>query len=196
VSTFLPYTKEELTLLPGFGAVKAGEYGAEILEVTSLTERNWQFPLDWVEEELDEELFRSWTYKQKEARFKAEMERSAQRKQLLAGIRMGQSLAMLQEATGLSRRETVEQLEQLEKEGYDMEPLIALELQAVPEREQIAIWEAYHELGDALLKPVLQKVYGAEALQQSSSELERLYEWLRLIRIRYRKEQKRDSRSA
>ncbi|GGA38305.1 HRDC domain-containing protein [Paenibacillus physcomitrellae] len=188
ISAFLPQTEEELTQLPGVGEVKAAEYGEEIVAITARIERNWQFPLDWVEQELDEEIFRSWMYKQKESRFKAEIERSSLRKQLLEAIREGQSLERIQDFTGLSRREAIEQLEQLEKEGYDTEALVERELTGLPQEEQTAIWNAYLELGDALLKPVLHKVYGADTMQPGSGELERRYEWLRLMRIRYRRE--------
>ncbi|ANS73646.1 helicase [Paenibacillus yonginensis] len=187
ISAFVPKSLEELTQLPGVGEVKAAEYGEEMLAITAQVERDWHFPLDWVEQELDEELFRSWTYKQKETRFKAEIERSSLRRQLLAAIREGRNLEQIQEAAGLSRREAIEQLEQLEKEGYDTEALVEQELTGLAQEEQTAIWNAYLELGDVLLKPVMQKVYGADTVQSGNGELERRYEWLRLIRLRYRR---------
>ncbi|WP_138494098.1 HRDC domain-containing protein [Paenibacillus pinistramenti] len=196
ISAFLPKTKEELTQLPGLGEVKAAEYGEEMLAVTAAYERDWHFPLDWVEQELDEETFRSWTYRQKEARYKAEIERSAMRKRLLEGIGEGYSLEQIQESTGLSRREAIEQLEQLEKEGYDTQELVERELSGLPDLEQSAIREAYLALGDALLKPVMQQVYGSEAMQQGGPDLERRYEWLRLMRIRHRREAQSKVQSA
>jgi len=104
---------------------------------------------------------------------------------MLSGIAEGASLMQLKERTAMSRRELLEQLEELEKDGYDTDALIQLELNAVPEEEQKSIWKAFEELGDTFLKPVLQRVYGQEA--DGTSTTEQLYERLRLIRIRYRR---------
>ena len=187
ISTFVPMNAEELTQLPGVGTGKAEEYGSDVLSITEGWERERTFPLDWVEHELDEEDFRSWIYKQKEQRFKAEMEQFSQRRTLLTGIAEGLTIGQVQEQIGIQRREVVELLEQLEKEGYDTETILELELADMPKSEQETVWNAYEDLGDTFLKPVLQRVYGSEALLPVSGELERKYEQLRLIRIRYRR---------
>lgn len=185
ISAFIPQTEEELLQLPGIGASKASEHGAEWLELTSKVARTTAFPLDWVYDALREEEYVAWLYKQKEAKYKQELERFRTRRVMLSGIAEGASLMQLKERTAMSRRELLEQLEELEKDGYDTDALIQLELNAVPEEEQKSIWKAFEELGDTFLKPVLQRVYGQEA--DGTSTTEQLYERLRLIRIRYRR---------
>ncbi|MDU2241028.1 MAG: HRDC domain-containing protein [Paenibacillus sp.] len=186
ISVFLPQTAEELLQLPGVGENKAGEYGAELLEITKAAERKTEFPLDWVEQEIDDEVFRSWLYKQKEVKYRAEMEKFSVRRAVLEALAEGLKVEDICTRTGIERRDAVELLENLEKEGYNTDHLVSAELEEMPEAEQQAVWSAYEELGDALLKPVLHKVYGAEAAEGGS--LDTLYERLRLIRIRYRRQ--------
>lgn len=185
ISVFQPRTREELLQLPGVGESKSAEYGDELLELTQQGERLFIFPLNWVEGTLDEEDFRSWLYKQKEVKYRVEMEKFGLRRVMLEAIAEGGDVEEMCRRTGLDRRETVELLEDLEKDGYELEALLLTELKEVPEAEQTAIWQAYEELGDTFLKPVLQRVYGAEL--PAESNVEKMYEQLRLIRIRYRR---------
>ncbi|WP_339820945.1 HRDC domain-containing protein [Paenibacillus sp. FSL R7-0216] len=186
ISVFLPQTADELLQLPGVGENKAGEYGAELLEITKAVERKRTFPLDWVEQEIDGEVFRTWLYKQKEVKYRAEMEKFSIRRAALEALAEGLKVEDICMRTGIERRDAVELLENLEKEGYNTDDLVSAELEEMSEAEQQAVWHAYEELGDALLKPVLHKVYGTEAAEGSS--LDTLYERLRLIRIRYRRQ--------
>ncbi|MFC7681130.1 HRDC domain-containing protein [Paenibacillus sp. GCM10028914] len=186
ISAFVPQTVEELLQLPGIGANKAAEHGDEWIEMTIRLERTTSFPLDWVFSELKEDEFLSWLYKQKEHKYKQELEEFRMGRVMLMGIAEGLSLDQLAEKTSMSRRELVEQMEVLEKEGYDMELLIRLELESLPETEHSAIWKAFEDLGDTFLKPVMQRVYGQEPAAQGG--MERLYERLRLIRIRFRRQ--------
>ncbi|MGG3454855.1 HRDC domain-containing protein [Paenibacillus rhizolycopersici] len=186
ISVFLPQTADELLQLPGVGENKAGEYGAELLEITKAVERKRTFPLDWVEQEIDGEVFRTWLYKQKEVKYRAEMEKFSIRRAALEALADGLKVEDICMRTGIERRDAVELLENLEKEGYNTDDLVSAELEEMSEAEQQAVWHAYEELGDALLKPVLHKVYGTEAAEGSS--LDTLYERLRLIRIRYRRQ--------
>ncbi|KOR82303.1 HRDC domain-containing protein [Paenibacillus solani] len=191
ISAFIPQTEEELLQLPGIGTSKASEHGAEWLEITSKIERTTSFPLDWVYSQLSEEVFLSWLYKQKEQKYKQELERFQIRRTMLLGIAEGASLAHLEERTSLSRRDLVEELEGLEKEGYDTEQLLQIELSAITETEQATVWRAFEELGDTFLKPVLQRVYGQAQTEKGEAEeiggTEKLYERLRLLRIRFRR---------
>lgn len=187
ISVFLPQTVEELLQLPGVGENKAGEYGAELLEITRAAERKRGFPLDWVDQEIDDEVFRSWLYKQKEVKYRAEMEKFNVRRAALEALAAGEKVEDICTRAGIERRDAVELLESLEKEGYNTDDLVSAELEAMPEEEQQAVWQAYEELGDTLLKPVLQKVYGPEASEGGNGNLDTLYERLRLIRIRYRR---------
>ncbi|MEK4509629.1 HRDC domain-containing protein [Paenibacillus sp. FSL K6-2524] len=193
ISVFRPQTVEELLQLPGVGENKAKEYGPELLELTLVSERSTSFPLSWVDLELDEEIFRSWLYKQKEAKFRVEMEKFTTRRNVLECINEGLGVEQISLRAGIERREAVELLEELEKDGYNTDNLIETELMEMPEGERTAVWKAYEEIGDTFLKPVLQRVYGQEMAE--GVNLEKLYEQLRLIRIRYRR-QRESIRSA
>lgn len=186
ISAFVPQTEEELLQLPGIGANKAAEHGAEWIEMTSRVERTTSFPLDWVFSALKEDVFLSWMYKQKEHKYKQELEDFRMGRVMLMGIAEGLTLDQLEETTSLTRRDLVEQLESLEKDGYDTELLIRMELESLPEVEQSAIWRAFEELGDTFLKPVMHRVYGQEPVIEGG--MEQLYERLRLIRIRFRRQ--------
>lgn len=48
----------------------------------------------------------------------------------------------------MNRRELIEAVEELEREGYCVEKLIEVELKNMPQNEQEAIWNAYVEAGD------------------------------------------------
>ncbi|HEY4392172.1 MAG TPA: HRDC domain-containing protein [Paenibacillus sp.] len=185
ISVFCPHTREELLQLPGVGENKANEYGDELLELTKVRDQSRVFPLDWVEETIDDEVFRSWVYKQKEAKYRAEIEKFSLRRKALECLAEGQNISDICLQTGLERREAVELLEGLEKDGYQIDELIKLELQEMPEQEQSAVWQAFEELGDNLLKPVLLRVFGAEAAEDNQVDL--LYERLRLIRLSFRR---------
>jgi biotin operon repressor len=187
LSAFLPQTHEELLQIPGIGEAKATQFGPDWLAVTSAAPRERNFPLDWVYEEIGEEDFSSWLYKQKEVKYKKQLERLRMNRILLQGIEGGLGLEQLKLDTGISRRELLECLEDLEKDGYSVEKLIELELAGMPQPEQESVWKAYDELGDLFLKPVLYKVYGDTP--PASGGLDMQYERLRLIRIRFRREQ-------
>ncbi|MDT3425058.1 hypothetical protein J2Z22_000571 [Paenibacillus forsythiae] len=186
LSAYLPRSVEELLQIPGVGEAKAEQYGPEILAVTSAVERSHTFPLNWVSEEIDDGFFTSWLYKQREMKYKKQLDRLRQRRELLQGIADGCGLEELKARSHLSRREILEAAEELEKDGYMVDPLIQRELEDMPSGEQEAVWNAYRELGDVFLKPVLHKVYGEEAARAAGLDMR--YERLRLIRIRYRRE--------
>jgi hypothetical protein len=184
ISVFCPKTIEELLQLPGVGNNKAQEYGSELLLLMENVERESTFPLDWVNHELDEESFRTWIYKQKEMKFRAEMERFNLRRSVLECLAEQVSVEEISTRTGIERREVMGVLEELAKAGYSVDYLIESELEAMAVEERDHVWRAYDELGHHLLKPVLQRVYGQEAANGSNAE--KLYEQLRLIRISYR----------
>ncbi|OMF78076.1 HRDC domain-containing protein [Paenibacillus glucanolyticus] len=189
ISAFVPQTEEELLQLPGIGVSKASEHGLEWLEMTARIQRTTTFPLNWVDAQLQEEVFLSWLYKQKEQKYKQELDRFRIRRTVLLGIAEGVSLTQLEERTSLSRRDLVEELEGLEKEGYDTEQLLQVELDEITDLEQETVWKAFEELGDTFLKPVLQRVYGQSPNGDEAGGTERLYERLRLMRIRFRREE-------
>ncbi|AOZ92075.1 HRDC domain-containing protein [Paenibacillus crassostreae] len=189
ISAYIPQHVDELMQLPGVGQTKASEYGAEIIEITAKLERKHTYPLNWVYTELDEEIFMAWVYKQKEQKYQQELNQYRIRRTLLTGIVAGKNLEQLEQDCGSPRKEIVEALEELEKEGYDTEQLIQHELREMPKDEQIAVWSAFEELGDNLLKPVLQRVYGGDNDSVAKDNIDLCYERIRMIRIQFRRNQ-------
>ncbi|GGN92316.1 HRDC domain-containing protein [Saccharibacillus kuerlensis] len=197
ISTFLPQTLDELRELPGIGENTVQRYGQGLLEHTKNIERTHTFPLDWVERRLGEEEFEEWNYKNKERKFKREAERVRATRLLLEASRIQNdsvSLTQISQDSGLERRELIEMMESLEKNGYNLESVIEHELRLMPEEQSLAVMQAYEELGDSFLKPVLKKVYGEEP--PSEPGLDILYEQLRMLRIRYRREAERQELEA
>ncbi|WP_379133104.1 HRDC domain-containing protein [Paenibacillus sp. sgz500958] len=185
ISAFVPKTPEELLQIPGVGESKASQFGADWLAITAEAPREHGFPLGWVYKEVDEEAFVSWMYRQKELKYKKQLERLRLRRLLLQGIERGLNMEQLKEECGVSRRDLLEAVEELEREGYTAEKLISHELAGMPQSEKDKVWNAYTELGDTFLKPVLFKVYGEDF--SAPGGLDFYYERLRLIRIRYRR---------
>ncbi|MNO78663.1 Ribonuclease D [compost metagenome] len=189
ISAYIPQNVDELMQLPGVGQNKASEYGAGILEITARVERNQGFPLNWVFAELDEEVFMAWVFKQKEQRYKHELNQYRMRRTLMSGISEGKNLEQLERLCESPRKEIIEALEVLEKEGFDTDHLLQNELQDVPGNERTAIWSAFEELGDTLLKPILLKVYGDDKDSDARASVDQLYEYIRMIRIQFRRNQ-------
>ncbi|MBD2848034.1 HRDC domain-containing protein [Paenibacillus sp. IB182496] len=185
LSAYVPHQEDELLQIPGWGENKHGLYGAEVLEITRRYAQRTAFPLDWVAEALDTDTYTQWMYRQKEMKFKGELDRHQEKRRLLEGIQDGLSLAELQQSTELPRRELLERIETLEAEGYDLEALIERELAEVSQEEQQKIWQALASVGDRYLKPVLSEVYEEQELK--TRQVEVLYDRLRLMRIRYRR---------
>lgn len=196
ISAFVPHTEEELVQIPGWGKVKHAAYGADVLAITAAATRSTSFPLDWVEDRLDPDVYAAWQYKQKETKYKLQMDRQQEKKKIWNVLQQGGQLGRLEEELSLSRRELLIRIENLEAEGYDVEPFIERELSEVPEAEQQLIWEAMAAMGDRYLKPVLEQVYGQPEDGKSGRQIEQLYERLRLMRIRYRRQSARTSDKA
>ncbi|MCI3919604.1 HRDC domain-containing protein [Paenibacillus sp. TRM 82003] len=186
LSAFLPKTEDELVQIPGFGPFKAKLYGKELLAITGTAERTNGFPLDWVVERIDYAQYKLWLHRQHESFQERERERKAQRHALLEAAAAGADLASVKEKiASLTRRDAVAMLEELEKEGYDVEPLIAAELKEVPAEQVARVMTLFAEAGDRYLKPVLQKLESEELWKDVQQD--RAYEMLRLIRIRFRR---------
>lgn len=189
ISTFIPQTVDELIQLPGVGEMKAGEYGADILEITAKVERHHCYPLNWVYAELNEEVYMNWVFKQKERKYKLELEQYRIRRTLMTGISEGKNLEQLEHECNTPRKDILEALEEMEKDGYDTEYLIQNELHDMSSEEQDAVWSAFEELGDVLLKPILHRVYGDGKDAIAKGSIDQLYERIRMIRIRFRRGQ-------
>ena len=98
-------------------------------------------------------MFLSWLYKQKERRYKQELDRFRIRRTMLLGIAEGASLTELEERTSLTRRDLVEELEGLEKEGYDTEQPLEVELNTMTATEQATVWKALRSWAIHFLNP-------------------------------------------
>lgn len=186
IACFVPHTMRELLTIPGFGENKCAKYGEAVTAITGNYPQAAPFPLDWVAEQTDDYAFRLWLHKQKQMKAKASLERREARETMLGLIIEGATLADAARAMNVPRREIVLWIEQLDGEGHDLEAFIDAELRQVPGDEQERAWRAFEQEGDKYLKPVLQKVYSEEELK--TKNLEQAYEWLRLMRLRFRKQ--------
>ncbi|MCZ8516541.1 HRDC domain-containing protein [Paenibacillus filicis] len=185
ISTFVPQSEEELLQLPGFGKAKAAQYAAELLAITAEQERTTSFPLVWVEQQVNPSEFYAWQLQEKERRRKAEADKQELKRKLLEAIHRMEPLDELQEQTKLQRRNLVQWIEELDRDGYELEPYIELLLEQVPRAERELAWQAFEQQGDRYLKPILQTVYKQEEL--SAKDTDRIYEWLRLLRLKFRR---------
>lgn len=185
LSAFLPQTEEELAQIPGFGKSKIALYGKDVLAITAQAQRTTEFPLDWVEEKVDYAQYKLWLHREQEAYLERERQRKAQRNAVLEAALNGTDLDTLKKTVSLPRRDALTMLEDLEKEGYDVEPVIRTETQQLPPDEQAKVLALFGKHGDRYLKPVYQEVSQTEPW--TSVPTERAYEWLRLLRLRYRR---------
>ncbi|GAA3402423.1 HRDC domain-containing protein [Paenibacillus hodogayensis] len=186
VSAFKPHTPEELRQIPGFGEQRVSLYADGILALTGgeRGERQTAFPLDWVSEAVDTAAAEQWVRQRQEQRRKDDTAKQELKRKLLEGIAEGTSIDEMEQALPLSRRELVSRMEELDKEGCDLEPLIERELAAVPGHLVERAWGEFASSGDRFLRPILQRLYDEKSLDESA--LTRAYEWLRLLRVRYR----------
>lgn len=191
IACFVPQSEQELLYIPGFGEHKASLYGKAIIDITGNYPRSGTFPLDWVAERIEEYPFKLWQHKQKELKIKAGLERKAAKKKLLELALGGESLDAMQQSLGIARRELLLWIEELESEGYDFDAWIDAELQSMPGVDRDLAWKAMQEEGDRYLKPVLKKMYSEEELKDK--DVDRIYEWLRLMRLQHRKEKRAGS---
>ncbi|RCW42704.1 HRDC domain-containing protein [Paenibacillus prosopidis] len=187
ISAFVPKSADELTQIPGWGSGKHASYGQEVLAITGEAARVTEFPLQWVTEQLDTAAYTQWLFKQKENRYKNQMNRQQAKKKILMTVQQGGTLDQLEAELEISRRELMDRIEQLDQEGYDFDSLITRELIEVSEDEQQLVLDALSLIGDKYLKPVLQQVYGSSEASQLNKPVDVLYERLRLIRLRFRR---------
>lgn len=185
VSTFLPHTLEELKQLPGLGANKTALYGEELIGFTQKYTQLQPFPLHWVEGEINPVQFNAWLQHEKERKRQAEQSKQEQKRKLLEAISRGESLEAIREQMQLQRRELILTIEELDKEGYDLDAYIESMLQEIPAEEQELAWAAFELQGDRYLKPILQTLYSHQE-ELDFQERDRIYEWLRLLRMKFR----------
>ncbi|OXM86640.1 HRDC domain-containing protein [Paenibacillus rigui] len=188
ICTFLPQTVDELRQLPGLGANKATLYGEELIGFTQMYTQSQPFPLHWVEAEINPVQFNAWLQHEKERKRQVEQSKQEQKRKLLEAITRGDGLEDLREQTQLQRRELMLLMEELDREGYDLEPYIVTLLQDVPTEEQEIAWAAFELQGDRYLKPILQTLYKDQE-EMDYETRDRIYEWLRLLRMKFRRAQ-------
>jgi hypothetical protein len=186
ISAYLPRTIIELQQLPGFGENRSRLYGEAILAITANYDRTTEFPLHWVAEALDEAQFEDWLAAQKQRRDDQDMQKQLHQRKLLEAISEGGNLSSLQKQMSIRRSEIVQSVEELDKAGYDVDRLIEMELEAIAPEEMSRVSELFKQLGDRYLKPVLNKLYTEEELK--GKDVNRIYEWMRLYRLKYRKQ--------
>lgn len=185
ISAFVPHSTDELMQIPGFGPLKTKLYGDELIRITSAYPQAGPFPLDWVAKQVEPSQLENWFKTQQQLKYKQEYDKKTTKRTILEGLSQGKSIDGLLELVSVTRRELLQLVEELDKEGYDLSSLVEVELQSVPDDEQLRAWNAFAEQGDRYLKPVLACVYSEEQLANQSTE--KMYEWLRLLRIKFRK---------
>ncbi|MCD9024237.1 HRDC domain-containing protein [Cohnella silvisoli] len=186
LAVFLPKTLEELGQIPGFGKVKTERYGNDLIELLKDMERNHTFPLEaWVTAAVSEDQLSSWMFQVKEEKYGKVLATVQEKRSLLLGIREGWTLGQLEGELNCPRRKLLERIERLDEEGYDVLPVVDKELLELAPEESLQIETALQQLGDKYLKPLLRKVYGESG--SNEQEVERQYEKLRMMRIRFRR---------
>lgn len=189
LAVYVPHSMEELGQIPGFGKVKIERYGNDLLEMLKDVERTHTYPLDaWVPKTVSEDQLCTWMFQLKEEKYGKALSSVQEKRSLLSGIREGRTLGELEGRLNCPRRKLLERIEKLDQEGYDVLPVVDKELSEITPEESAQIESALSELGDRYLKPLLRKVYGD--VTSSEQEVERQYEKLRMMRIRFRRVRK------
>lgn len=186
LAVYVPKSPAELAQIPGFGKLKTEKYGPDLLAILRDVPRQHTFPLDWVGKSISPDQFADWMFRLKEEKHGRALSSVRDKRTLLAAIREGKSLADMEQQLQCDRRRLLERIERLDEEGYDVLPIVERELTEVAPDEWTHASQAMVELGDRYLKPLLRKVYGEGAGGQQ--DVERQYEKLRMMRIRFRRE--------
>jgi hypothetical protein len=185
ICTYVPHTLEELRQIPGMSANRVSLYAEDIIRITGKHSQAKPFPLDWVEGEVSPIDLERWNYTQQEAKTRAAVKKQAGKRQLLEGIAAGEGLDELQKRLSVVRRDLIGWIEELEQEGYDVEPVIEKELSKISSSEASMAETAFREEGYRYLKPIMQKIYDKE--QQQAIDMDHTYSWLRLLRLRLKR---------
>lgn len=187
ISVFLPHTLDELREIPGYGRHKTNQYADDILNITGKVLRKTEFPLDWVILNINLAQFEQWITEQKDQKLKLEQEKQQNKRKLLELVTLRESIDVIQSTLSISRRDVLLWIEELDREGYDVIALADKELSAVPNELQEKAWQLFQSQGAKYLKPVLEKLIAQEGIQ--IQELDRFYDWLRLLRIKFLRNQ-------
>lgn len=186
ISAFLPHTLDELKQIPGFGENRMSAYGEAVIAITKNFPRATEFPLHWVNERVDMQQFEMWLGEQRRLRQEIEEVKMAGKRKLLEAIAQGGDLTSLEKLLSMKRRDVLMAVEDLAKEGYDVDALVELELGSIDHEDQQQVQVLFTELGDKYLKPVLFKLYNEQQLKEK--DVNKTYEWMRLVRLKHRKQ--------
>lgn len=185
IATYLPYTKEELLQIPGFGEQKAGRYGDDIIQITCQHNRNTSFPLDWILGQIDIIAFSVWMEQEQEKRAKRDLEREEGKRKLLKASAEGRTLEELRVELSIPKRELLLWVEELDRDGHDMDALVESGLESMAAEEQKKVMNLFRQQGERYLKPIVQLLYDEK--EQKQMDMDLVYEQLRLLRIKYRR---------
>jgi ribonuclease D len=186
LSAFLPQSLDELKQIPGFGDNRTRTYGEAIITLLKDFPRETAFPLHWVAEMVNMQQFELWLGEQKRVRQQTEEAKLAGKRKLLEAIAEGEDLSAIEIKLSMKRRDILLAVEELAKEGYDVDAFIDVELGAVDQEEQLQVEQLFKQLGDRYLKPVLFKLYDEQQLKEK--DVNKTYEWMRLLRLKHRKQ--------
>ncbi|WP_409475325.1 HRDC domain-containing protein [Paenibacillus larvae] len=185
IAAYLPHTKEELLQIPGFGEQKTGRYGEEIMQITRQHNRNTAFPLDWVLGRIDVMAFSVWMEQEQEKRAKRDLEREEGKRKLLEASTEGRTLEELRVELSIPKRELLQWVEELDRDGYEMDALVESGLESMTAEEQQLVMDLFRQKGERYLKPIVQLLFDEK--EQKQLDMDLVYEKLRLLRIKYRK---------
>ncbi|WP_165921256.1 HRDC domain-containing protein [Paenibacillus albiflavus] len=185
IAALLPQNVDELKQLPGFGNEKVAQFGDEIFAITMTVDRATSFPLTWVERAVDPIILQKWIMEQRERKRKIEHDKLARKRRFLEAIWQGASLDSILKELSISRRDAILLVEEMDNEGYNVNPIVEAELEQVQDEMKTYAWELYEKQGDRYLKPIFQAII--EQGELSSSDSDRTYQWLRLLRIQFRR---------
>lgn len=161
VAAFMPYTEAEAKQLNGMGVNKWMRYGKEIVEIVKQYERNHQFPLQWVFNEVQEDAFAQWKDQQRIAKEQRqrELEEQARRDQktILECMAAGKSLEHISKEVNQSISAVLKHIEVLREEGYAVLPWLEREVEKIEELSKIVAVAG--EYGTVYAKPIFQKLY-------------------------------------
>lgn len=185
IAAFLPHTAEELAQIPGIGESRLNAYGEAILAITGEFAADTPFPLDWVAAAVHPDDFAAWQMFTERERNRQQADKLESRKLLLESISQGLGLGDLAKSLKASRKDILSALEELDRDGYDIVPLVDSELQHVQPEQRETAEKLFQELGDRYLKPIVTRLL--PKANPGDRELDRAYEWLRLFRLKYRR---------
>ncbi|MDT2245762.1 hypothetical protein P7H16_00320 [Paenibacillus larvae] len=85
----------------------------------------------------------------------------------------------------IPKRELLQWVEELDRDGYEMDALVESGLESMTAEEQQLVMDLFRQKGERYLKPIVQLLFDEK--EQKQLDMDLVYEKLRLLRIKYRK---------